>query len=71
MMGCISGKWVLHCTKTFKIGYSTFESGKDYNVKDKFPGADRTIETGIWEVKDGHGGLVNIDMEKRKEYFAV
>lgn len=62
--------WRIYCIKDFEASnYVKFEAGHYYHVKDKFPGPDGTVETGIWEVKDGHGGLVNIDQEARNTYF--
>lgn len=69
MMCCSRGSWKLRCIKQYKIGYVTFDKGNTYEVKDKFPGEDQNINSGVWEVKNGHGGLVDISKEIRDEYF--
>ena len=69
MMGCIEGVWELHCSRDYTDGYHNFRAGETYKVKDKFPGVDGELESGIWEVKDGKGGLVNISRECREKYF--
>ena len=45
------GSWQLKCIKDLDKGYFQFKSGNTYDVKDKFPGEDGTLESGYWEVK--------------------
>ena len=63
------GNWKLKCTGDIVISYMTFKAGHTYDVKDKFPGEDGTVETGDWEVKTGTGGLVYISKNLRDQYF--
>ena len=62
-------KFIMTCKKELCMNYIRFIPGRDYGVKDKFTGPDGSLDTGIWEVKDGHGGLVNIDRKTRDEHF--
>lgn len=64
-----SDKWSILCKKELCANYTKFIPGNTYGVKDKFTGPDGSLDTGIWEVKDGHGGLVNIDRETRDNHF--
>lgn len=63
------GTWQLKCIKDLDKGYFQFKSGNTYDVKDKFPGEDGTLESGYWEVKSGTGGLFNLSPAERKKYF--
>lgn len=63
------GPWKLKCIKNFDIGYFKFKYGKTYEVKDKFPGLDGTLESGYWEVKSGTGSLFSLSKEERDQYF--
>ena len=63
-------EWFIYCNNAFQASnYVKFVPGTLYAVKDKFTGTDGSLDTGIWEVKDGHGGLVNITREERDKYF--
>lgn len=62
-------KFTMTCKKELSVNYIKFVPGNIYMVKDKFTGPDGSLDTGIWEVKDGHGGLVNIDRKTRDKHF--
>lgn len=60
------GYWQLKCIRDLDKGYFQFKSGNTYDVKDKFPGEDGTLESGYWEVKSGTGSLFNVSKEERE-----
>lgn len=63
-------EWFILCINPYRAcNYVQFVPGTLYAVKDKFTGPDGDLNTGFWEVKDGHGGLVNISREERDKYF--
>lgn len=63
------GSWKLKCIKDFSCGYFKFKAGNTYDVKDKFPGEDGTLESGYWEVKSGTGSLFSLSRKERDKYF--
>lgn len=63
------GSWQLKCVRDLDKGYFQFKSGNTYDVKDKFPGEDGTLESGYWEVKSGTGSLFDISKEERDKHF--
>ncbi len=71
-MTCCRNLWQIKCNKDYvtKTGVQ-ITSGTILGVKDKFPGKSGSCEDGVWEVKDGHGGLFNITAEERKEFFEL
>lgn len=69
MLYCNKGSWKLRCKSDYTRNYITFIHGVEYQVKDKFPGEDGTIENGDWEIKDGRGGLITMTKAERDLIF--
>jgi hypothetical protein len=55
--------------KNFEANFIEITVGAVLGVKDKFPGEDGTVETGVWQVKDPYNGTFNLTYEERLEYF--
>ena len=65
------GPWELTCTEDMEVNDRlAFVKGQTYRVKDKFPGDDGTVETGVWEmVSDGR--LIDVSLEQRERHFSA
>ncbi|MBQ8043529.1 MAG: hypothetical protein IJ272_05195 [Clostridia bacterium] len=69
-MTCCKNLWKITCTKDFVTSTGIkIAVGTTLDVKDKFPGKSGLCDDGVWEVKDGLGGLFNISAKERKEFF--